>query len=340
MTMIWLTFLIGLLALAFAAFLREKRQRLTRRVSGGKQVDKKVPVKHSIELYANPFSHCSRKVTLALEECELEFRYNTIHLIETGWYETISSSFLAINPSGLLPVLVHNGTPVYESDDILMYIDTLSDKGSFIPEDEARQREMAEWIKFCSVSSDDPMANMDNHAGACIPALTLPLFATMVYEVKIRHILTGFLYHPDKVRPLFFLSAKLFGLGGILKIGPASQIIHQGRDSMLGHMETINAALKKGEATWLLGEQFSLADISLASIYLRLDETGWLDWFMDQADLDAVAAHYAQIKARPSWQKAIEENQLEIINAGRQRLATTIQMSSTIRRKLYGSRNL
>ena len=39
----------------------------------------------------------------------------------------------------------------------------------------------------------------------------------MISDIDIRHILTGFLFHPDKVRPLFFLSAKLLGLGGILK---------------------------------------------------------------------------------------------------------------------------
>ena len=159
----------------------------------------------------------------------------------------------------------------------------------------------------------------------------------MISEIDLRHILTGFLFHPDKVRPLFFLSAKLLGLGGILKTGPAGGLIDRGRDAMLGHMETINKALKESGGPWILGEQFSLADISLASIYLRLDETGWFDWFMGQSDLNAIAAHYAQLKARPSWQKAIEEKQLDIVKSGRKRLLTLVQNSPAIRRKLYGS---
>ena len=72
------------------------------------------------------------------------------------------------------------------------------------------------------------MAMMDTQAGACVPALTLPIFATMISDIDIRHILTGFLFHPDKVRPLFFLSAKLLGLGGILKTGPAGGLIGRG----------------------------------------------------------------------------------------------------------------
>jgi glutathione S-transferase len=329
--------LIALLVLALMAYVREKRQRRTLPVSGGKQSGVHLPYEKDLELYANPFSHCSRKVTLAMEEYGLDYRYHNVHLIETGWYETISRAFLAVNPSGLVPVLVHKGTPVYESDDILLYLETLTDKQSIIPPDAEGQKEMKEWIEFCSVSSHDPMAMMDTQAGACVPALTLPIFATMIKDIKIRNILTGFLFHPEKIRPLFFLSAKLLGLGGILKVGPASGMIGHGRDAMLGHMKTINAALKERDGSWILGEQFSLADISLASIYLRLDETGWLDWFLSQADLDAVAAHYAQLKARPSWQKAIEEKQLDIIKAGSQRLLTLVQMSPAIRKALHGA---
>ncbi|MEC8546684.1 MAG: glutathione S-transferase family protein, partial [Pseudomonadota bacterium] len=273
--MAWYISLILLLTLALIAYVREKGQRRTRPVSGGKQSDVDLPYEKDIELYANPFSHCSRKVTLAMEEYELDYAYHNVHLIETGWYETISRAFLAINPSGLVPVLVHEGTPVYESDDILLYLETLTDKQSIIPPDATGQKAMREWIEFCSVSSKDPMAMMDTQAGACVPALTLPIFATMISEIDLRHILTGFLFHPDKVRPLFFLSAKLLGLGGILKTGPAGGLIDRSRDAMLGHMETINKALKESRGPWILGEEFSLADISLASIYLRLDETGW-----------------------------------------------------------------
>ncbi|MEC8565466.1 MAG: glutathione S-transferase family protein [Pseudomonadota bacterium] len=335
--MAWYISLILLLTLALIAYVREKGQRRTRPVSGGKQSDVDLPYEKDIELYANPFSHCSRKVTLAMEEYELDYAYHNVHLIETGWYETISRAFLAINPSGLVPVLVHEGTPVYESDDILLYLETLTDKQSIIPPDATGQKVMKEWIEFCSVSSKDPMSMMDTQAGACVPALTLPIFATMISEIDLRHILTGFLFHPDKVRPLFFLSAKLLGLGGILKTGPAGGLIDRSRDAMLGHMETINKALKESGGPWILGEQFSLADISLASIYLRLDETGWFEWFMGQSDLNAIAAHYAQLKARPSWQNAIEEKQLDIVKSGRKRLLTLVQNSPAIRRKLYGS---
>ena len=107
---------------------------------------------------------------------------------------------------------MHEGTPVYESDDILLYLETLTDKQSIIPPDAAGQKAMKEWIEFCSVSSHDPMAMMDTQAGACVPALTLPIFATMISDIDIRHILTGFLFHPDKVRPLFFLSANCLAL--------------------------------------------------------------------------------------------------------------------------------
>ena len=39
----------------------------------------------------------------------------SIDLIETGKYQNISRDFLRVNPGATVPVLLHNGHPVYES---------------------------------------------------------------------------------------------------------------------------------------------------------------------------------------------------------------------------------
>ena len=83
--MAWYISLIVLLTLALIAYVREKGQRRTRPVSGGKQSDVNLPYEKDIELYANPFSHCSRKVTLAMEEYELDYAYHNVHLIADSY---------------------------------------------------------------------------------------------------------------------------------------------------------------------------------------------------------------------------------------------------------------
>ena len=44
-----------------------------------------------------------------MAELELPYRDHHVHLIETGSYENVGRDYLAVNPAGLLPVLVHKG---------------------------------------------------------------------------------------------------------------------------------------------------------------------------------------------------------------------------------------
>src|SRR6056300_1787094 len=73
-------------------------------------------------LYHNDFSLCSRKVRICLHETGLDYESKHIDLIETGKYEVASKEFLKINPSATVPVLLHNGRPIYESHEQIKYI--------------------------------------------------------------------------------------------------------------------------------------------------------------------------------------------------------------------------
>ena len=176
---------ISIISFFVLSFLVQKWRHKTAKVTGGVQFDKSVSFEHSFELYANPFSHCSRKVRLALEEKGIDYHYRTIDLIETGSYETLSSRYLRINPSGLVPTLVHEGRPIYESDDILGYIDSLNKSSSLIPESEAQRNEVSKWLEFCAIPSSDPMGFLEKNVGACIPGLTMPLFMTMMEDIHL-----------------------------------------------------------------------------------------------------------------------------------------------------------
>ena len=198
--------LIGLIGLGLAWFIVEKRRRRTHPVQGG--IDRSISLPHAapLELYSNSFSHCSRKCRLVLAELGLAAKHHSIDLIETGWYQTISPAYLKINPSGLVPTLVHDGHPVFESDDILAYAAELagSDAPSLIPDAPELQSRMQGWLDFCTISSADAMAGMEAKAGSCVPGLTLPMFVSTIQYVPLRNILVGFLFHFDKKRPALF----------------------------------------------------------------------------------------------------------------------------------------
>ena len=73
------------------------------------------------ELYHNSLSLCSKKLRVCLAELGLPCGSHYINLIETGAYENVSRHYLRVNPGGTVPVLVHNGHPVYESHDEIVY---------------------------------------------------------------------------------------------------------------------------------------------------------------------------------------------------------------------------
>ncbi|MCH8149689.1 MAG: acyltransferase domain-containing protein, partial [Planctomycetes bacterium] len=52
---------------------------------------------------------------------QVAYHSHHIDLIETGTYENIRARMLSVNPAGTVPVLVHNGHPIYESHAQIRY---------------------------------------------------------------------------------------------------------------------------------------------------------------------------------------------------------------------------
>ena len=118
--MIWPILFVGVV-LAVVWWAAEKVHRNTHAVAPGHRPDIELPYEEEFELYHNALSLCSKKVRVCLAELGVEYRSHHVDLIETGSYENIGRAFLAINPAGIVPVLVHRGHPVYESHDIIRY---------------------------------------------------------------------------------------------------------------------------------------------------------------------------------------------------------------------------
>src|SRR5258708_14267938 len=73
-----------------------------------------------ITLYHHNISVCAQKVRVALDEKHIPWTGREVDLMKE---EHLSPAFLKINPRGLVPVLVHDDTTIYESTVILEYIE-------------------------------------------------------------------------------------------------------------------------------------------------------------------------------------------------------------------------
>ena len=202
--------------------------------------------------------------------------------------------------------LVARGHPIYESDDILIYAHSVarSDAPMLYPGDTDERREVEGWLAFYNLNSDDPMAGMAQRAGACIAPLSLPMFITSIKYISFRRILIGFLFLPDKKRPALFATGKLFGMKLVGK-NPAAELLLKARLHMPTHLQTINQTLENNGGSWLIREDYSLADITVGCILLRLDETGWLEHFATRHSLQALLDYYERLKKCKGWQAVL-----------------------------------
>ena len=111
-----------------------------------------------IDLYTW-FTPNGRKVSLMLEECELEY---TTHAINIAKDEQFAPEFLKISPNNKIPAIVDNdnGNSLMESGAIMMY---LADKtGKFWPTDPDNKWSTVEWLMF-QMGGVGPMFGQCHH---------------------------------------------------------------------------------------------------------------------------------------------------------------------------------
>ena len=251
-------------------------------------------------LYHNDFSLCSRKVRICLHETGLDYESKHIDLIETGKYEVASKEFLKINPSATVPVLLHNGRPIYESHEQIKYIFDHK-RVNEINEQNNIQIEVDYWTEKASMVGN-PVKEHKKYAGNTIGPLTFPLFATMLSYVPVFEILKGLIFHPIRQRVVIFLMLKIFGIN-FLKLAPIKNLIGSSFKDLNSHLVELEIKLSSSESQWLIGDKFTLADISWSVILHRLEECGWS--YLLFKNKPFVEAYYAKIKKRQSFIQGI-----------------------------------
>jgi glutathione S-transferase len=260
------------------------------------------------ELHHNSFSLCSKKVRVCMAELGLPYASHHVHLIETGCYENVSRRYLALNPAGLVPVLVHEGRPIYESHDQIAYAASRAgNRGCELLPAEPDVRALVEqWIDCASLVGKNPIQATDRRAGHCIPGLTLPIFATMVRYIPYREIGKGLLRHPNKERPLIFAALKFRGVRGLPGLGPAMKLLRRSRRDMAAHLEALAGQLARHGGPWIAGDGFTLADVSWVVLLDRLAEADWDDHFWGADRNPVVAAYWQRLQQRESFASEIE----------------------------------
>jgi glutathione S-transferase len=336
-------YVVGLLALAAAAglvgwWVWEKSHRKTHPVPPGLQKDIELPHEQEFELYHNALSLCSMKTRACMAELEVPYKGHAIDLIETGSYQTLSRAFLAVNPAGTVPVLVYRGHPIYESHEQIRFAAAYAPSSSpaLVPPDPVLKDEMERWIDLSSLT-EDPLRYPEKSIGNAVPRLTLQLFAAMIEKIPYWRIVEGLLFHFDKRRPVLFLTLKARGLERFHTMKVLVELLAVGRTHVAAHLDALETQLAKSGGPWILGETFTLADVSWMVIFERLRQVDSEHVFVGAGLRPACTRYWTRLKERPSYAAAILGYSHPLIDHGIRRLKEAKAADSALRDALEGS---
>jgi glutathione S-transferase len=103
---------------------------------------------------------------------------------------------------------------------------------------------------------------------------------------------------------------------------------------MAVHLDALAAHLEAAGGPWIAGERFTLADVSWVVILDRLVEADWADCFWGAARRPTIAAYWARLRARPSFEAAIESVRAPVTRQGIAELAAAKRADARLRAAL------
>jgi glutathione S-transferase len=226
-------------------------------------------------------SSCSQKVRLALAEKNLDFTSRDVNLV-TG--EQHAPEYVKLNPSHVVPTLIHDGRVLIESSLINEYLDEAFLDPPLRPAGPAARHAMRLWVKQID-EKVHPAAGVLTYAiGARPAALAQP---KEVRDANIAAI-------PD--------AARRAARASVLDHGVAAPEFAGALGAFLDLLDAMES--KRSPGGWLSGDHFGLADAAALPYVLRLEHLAMTPLFSGSTR-PRVADWLARVKARPSFETAV-----------------------------------
>jgi glutathione S-transferase len=229
------------------------------------------------ELYHAKTAVCAQKVRLVLEEKEQKWLGHELDL-RAG--DQVKPEYLKLNPNGVVPTLVHDGSPVIESTLINEYLDDVISHRPLKPTAPRQRAEMRLWTKA-----------VDEGLHYAIASLSFAILQRDSWLSKPREELDAHLARlPDEARRQRQRQA--------IELGLEAPMV---RAAILSYAK---AAAKMentlSQKPWLAGSDYSLADVAMTPYISRLSMLG-----MEGLWGPHVAKWFDRIRRRPNYQRAI-----------------------------------
>lgn len=229
-----------------------------------------------IELYHALTSTCSQKVRYCLAEKGLAWIDRHVDILSDSH---LTEEYLALNPLGVVPTLMHDGRPVTESSVICEYLDEVFPNPPKRPRDAYQRAKMRAWMAFFS---EIPTA--------FIRVVTLHMLSKTIQSAVSEE---SYIANTEK-RPVRKYVFRKMGREGF----PPEEI-KSAFDGLRQTVELVDAELEGRD--WITGNAFSLADIVLLPAIDRLDDLGLSAVW---TGLPRFSQWWERVKERPAYAEA------------------------------------
>ena len=233
-----------------------------------------------IELYHNDMSVCAQKVRLTLSEKKLAW---TGHHMNLRAGEQHKPEYLKLNPLGVVPTLVDNGRVLIESTVICEYLDDAYPEAPLRPADPYARGQMRLWMK----KLDDWVHADIGTVSSCIAFRYQYLQKFPTPEAVEAHLANM----PSKDKQDRQRANLLKGLESPYFTDAVRRLAH-----LFGQL---NSALEGGP--WLVGNEYSLADIGYTPYFLRIEQLGLGEAIFGER----VRAWGKRLMDRPNYSEAV-----------------------------------
>lgn len=231
-----------------------------------------------LTLYHANHSTCSQKVRLCLAEKELDWTSNLVNLATN---EHLTPEYLALNPNGVVPTLVHDGAVIRDSGVICEYLEEVFPETPLLPGDPVKRAEVRWWIRYLD---EVPTA-----------AVRVPSF-NMAFLPRYDGLDdAAFQAEQADIRPLRKHFYEKMGRKGFSDVE-----VDNAMEQLSAAITRIDAAL--ADQAWLSGDAVGLADYIAAPLIDRLDDLGFAPMWEDAAP--QMTDWFARLRARPAFDTA------------------------------------
>lgn len=228
----------------------------------------------AFKLYNAPQSTCSQRVRFVLNAKKLPFDEVKLNLLEG---DQLKPEYLKLNPNGVVPTLDHDGAIVTDSTVITEYLDEVSPRDGFTPENPVARARMRALMHY-----------MDEMPA---PAVRVPTF-NLAFLPKFQAMSREQFVAMAESKPLRKEFMLTMGQTGFPKAEMDAALARLRRS-----YERMDREIESSGGPWLLGKDISLADVAAMPALVRMHDLNFADW----QDLPRVVAWFDNIRVHPAF---------------------------------------